>query len=216
MKKAAAISLVLITLTLCFLFVVHTLRKEAGKTAQGAIELVKQVLNITPETTITTYVTKQKTTDILELASVSKDFPVEHVYLQKWMGSSKKLGLHGEYSVKAGFDLHDRFNVQIDQITHKVRADFPTPKILSVQQNTYEVVEDSDGLWNKLSQTDQQIAVNDMNAKPRSAALELHVLEDAKTSLRRQLLDLAKKTGQDWEITFRDEPQIPIPKNPKL
>jgi hypothetical protein len=198
-------------------FVIDTLRKEAGKTAQGAIELVKQVLNITPETTITTYVTRQKTTDILELASVSKDFPVEYVYLQKWMGSSKKLALHGEYTAKAGFDLHDRFNVQIDQITHKVRADFPAPRILSVQQNTYEVVEDRDGLWNKLSQTDQQTAVNDMNAKARSAAVELQVLEDAKTSLRRQLLDLAKKAGQDWEITFRDEPQIAIqPKNAKL
>ncbi len=205
MRKAAAISLVLLTLTLCFLFIIHQLRQEAGKTAEGAINLVKQVLSITPETTITTYVSTQKTTDILELASISKDFAVDYTYEQTLLGSTKKLVLHGSYTVKAGFDLHERFGVQIDETTHKVRADFPAPKILSVQQNTYKVVQDSSGFWNVLSQEDQQAAVSGMNAKAREAALELKVLQDSKDSIRRQLLDLAKRTGQDWEINFRNE-----------
>ena len=208
MRKAAAISLVLLTLTLCFILVVHQLRQEAGKTAEGAINLVKQVLNITPETTITTYVSTQKTTDILELASVSKKFPVDYTYEQTLLGSTKKLVLHGEYTVKAGFDLHERFGVQIDETTRKVRADFPAPKILSVQQDTYKVVQDSSGYWNALSQEDQQAAVNGMNAKARAAALELKVLQDSEDSLRRQMLDLAKRTGQDWEVRFRDESEV--------
>src|ERR1051325_8728303 len=89
MKKAAAISLVLITLTLCFVFAIHMTRKEAGRTALGAIQLIKQVLNITPEVTITTYVTRQKTEEIFELASVSKEFPVNYHFERTLYGSTK-------------------------------------------------------------------------------------------------------------------------------
>jgi hypothetical protein len=208
MKKAAAISLVIITLTLCLAFLMHRARTEATRTAQGAIELVKQVLNITPEVTISSYVTYQKTSNILELASVSKEFPIDYTYENRTLGSTKKLTLRGQYTVKAGFDLRDRFTVRIDEKTHHVRADFPAAKILSVQQNSYKVVQDSNGYWNTLKQQDQEAAVNAMNDKAREASLEMKVLDEAKESLRRQLLDLAKKSGQEWEIQFRDESPV--------
>jgi hypothetical protein len=205
MKRAAAISMVLITFTLCFVFTMHMMRKEAGRTARGAIELVKQVLNITPEVTITTYVTQQKTSDLFELASVSKEFPIAYHYENQQLGSTKELDLLGQYVVKAGFDLRERFTVRIDQYSHRIHADFPAPKILSVEQKSYKVVRDDSGYWNRLNQKDQEHAVNDMNAQARTRALEMQICEDAKESLRRQLLDLAKKSGQEWEITFRDE-----------
>jgi hypothetical protein len=205
MKKAMSISLVLVTLTACLLFTLHTLRKEAGRTARDAIEMVKQVLNITPEVTISTYVTRQKTADIFELASVSKEFPVEYHYANTQLGSTKQLDLVGQYIVKAGFDLRERFSVQIDQATHRVRASFPAPRILSVEQRSYHVTRDESGWWNRLSQKDQEAAVNDMHAKARAAALEMRVCDEAKSALRRQFLELAKKAGQEWEISFRDE-----------
>jgi len=213
MKKAISVSIILITATVCFLFIVHALRKEAGsaargaiETAQSAIEMVKQLLNITPEVTITTSVTRQKTADILELASVSKEFPVEYHYENKQLGSTKRLDLLGQYVVKAGFDLRERFSIQVDQTTHRVYADFPAPKILSVEQTKYQVTSDDNGWWNRLTQKDQEAAVNDMNAQARKTAMEMQVCEEAKAALRRQLQALAKKMGQDWDITFRDEP----------
>jgi Protein of unknown function (DUF4230) len=210
-KRAIAISLVLVTLTLCVAFLLHMVRREAGKTAQGAIELVRQVLNITPEVTISTYVTYQRTSNIFELASVSKEFPIDYDYENTTLGSTKHLHLRGQYTVKAGFDLRDRFTVQIDEKSHRVRAEFPAPKILSVQQNNYKVVEDTSGWWNLLTQQDQEAAVNQMNNRARAAAMEMKVLDEAKASLRRQLLDLANKAGQKWEVTFRDEPQKLVP-----
>jgi hypothetical protein len=205
MKKALSISLVLVTATACLLFALHRVRLEAGKTAQGAIEIVRQLLNITPEVSITTRVTRQKTTDILELASVSKEFPVEYHYENKQLGSTKRLDLVGQYVVKAGFDLHERFSVQVDETSHRVHADFPSPKILSVEQRSYQVTLDDSGWWNKLTQKDHEAAVNAMNSQARAAALQLQVCDEAKASLRRQFLALAKKMGQEWDITFRDE-----------
>ncbi len=215
MKKAAAISIVLITLTLCAWFLVHMLRKEGGQAARGAMELVKQALNITPEVTVTSYVTRQKTTDTFELASVKKEFPVQYHYEHKQYGSTKRLELVGQYTVKAGFDLRERFSLQVDQKSGRVRADFPAPKILSVQQDGYKVVNDESGYWNRLNQKDQETAVNDMNRKARETALQLQVCQQAKDALRRQLLELARKAGQHWEITFRDEPQLLVPEEPQ-
>jgi predicted outer membrane protein len=213
MKKAVSVSIVLVTATACFLFAVHDLRKEAGsaakgalETAQGAIQMVKQLLNVTPEVSITTSVTRQKTADILELASVSKEFPVEYHYENKQLGSTKRLDLRGQYVVKAGFDLRERFSIQVDQTSHRVHADFPAPKILSVEQTHYQVIGDDNGWWNRLTQKDQEAAVNDMNAQARKTAVEMQVCEEAKNSLRRQLQALAKKMGQEWDISFRDEP----------
>jgi predicted outer membrane protein len=212
-KIAISVSIVLVTATVCFLVTVHALHKEAGSAAQGAIataqsaiEMVKQLLNVTPQVTITTSVTRQKTTDILELASVSKEFPVDYHYENKQLGSTKRLDLRGQYVVKAGFDLRERFSVQVDETSHRVSADFPAPKILSVEQTKYQVIGDDNGWWNRLTQKDQEEAVNDMNAQARKTALEMQVCEEAKASLRRQLQALAKKMGQEWDITFRDEP----------
>ncbi|MDB6015736.1 MAG: hypothetical protein JWR19_225, partial [Pedosphaera sp.] len=159
----------------------------------------------TPEVTINTYVTYQKTSDILELASINKEFPIDYLYENTTLGSTKRLTLHGQYTVKAGYDLRERFTVQVDQKTHHIRADFPAPKILSVQQNNYKVMQDDGGYWNRLTQKDQELAVNGMNDKARAAAVEMKVLEEAKASLRRQLLELSQKAGQEWEINFRDE-----------
>jgi hypothetical protein len=205
MKRALAVSIVLVTATACLLFALHRVRLEAGKTARGAIEIARQLLNVTPEVTITTYVTRQKTTDLLELASVSKEFPVEYHYENKQLGSTKRLDLVGQYVVKAGFDLHERFSLQVDETSHRVHADFPAPKILSVEQKGYQVTLDDSGWWNKLTQKDHEAAVNAMNSQARAAALELRVCDEAKASLRRQFLALAKKMGQEWDITFRDE-----------
>ena len=107
--------------------------------------------------------------------------------------------------MKAGFDLRERFSVQVDERSHKVHADFPPPKILSVEQVRYDVTRDENGWWNGLTQQDQAAAVNDMNKRASNNALDMHVCDEAKASLRRQLLELAKKSGQEWEITFRDE-----------
>ena len=115
--------------------------------------------------------------------------------------------LHGQYTVKAGFDLRDRFSVQIDEHTRHVRADFPAPRILSVEQKSYRVTQDSSGYWNLLTQHDQQMAVESMNEKASPGRhVEMRVLERSQGfAPRAQLLELSKKAGQDWEIHFRDE-----------
>ena len=209
-----SIFLILVTITLCIAYIMQVigkglkdLRQEAAKTAEVAVGIVKTILNLTPEVSMGTSVTAQKTMNILEVAFISKEFPIDYVFENKLLRSTKKLTLRGQYTVKAGFNLDGRFTLEIDETCKRIHANFPGSRILSVQQNSYEVISD-DGYWNKLNQKDQELAVNEMNRRAEAAALEMQVCEEAKASLCRQLLDLTRTTGQEWRITFRDEPLL--------
>jgi hypothetical protein len=215
MTTSALICLSLITTIICFAFIIQVigkglkdLRLEAAKRAETAIALVRKLLNLTPEVSIGASVSAQKTTGILEVAFISKEFPIEYVYENKFLQRTKKLILRGQYTVKAGFDLRGRFNIEIDETSKRVHADFQGSRILSIQQNGYKVILDTDGWWNKLNQKEQELALNEMNRKAEDAALEMQVCGEANASLHRQLLELAKTTGQEWKITFRDEPLL--------
>ena len=214
MTESASIFLILVTITLCFAYIMQVigkgfkdLRQDAVKTSEVAVGVVKTILNLTPEVSMGTFVTAQKTTNILELAFISKEFPIDYVYENKFLRSTKKLTLRGQYTVKAGFNLDGRFTLEFDETSKRIHATFPGSRILSVQQNGYEVISD-DGCWNKLNQKDQELAVNEMNRRAEAAALEMQVCEEAKASLCRRLLDLTRTTGQEWKITFRDEPLL--------
>ncbi len=203
MRKALAISLVLVTLTVCILALVHWTRKEVTQTALDAIEVAKSVLKITPQVQITSTVTLQETKDILELASKSQQLVKNYNYEASWMGSTKVLRLQGQYTIKAGFDLKDRFNVQVDEQSKRIRADFPPARILSVQLDDYKVLEDSSGWWNRLNPKDQEAALNQMNQQVRDEASRGDLLRAAEDSLRDQLNEQARKHEQTWEVTFR-------------
>ena len=172
----------------------------ANNTVRNAIELVKSVLHVTPEVIITTYVEHQQNSDILELASINRRLFIPYEFRSTWLGSRKELRLYGNYSIKAGFDLRDQFSIQIEKGTNKIRAYFPAPKILSVQQDKIAVLEDNSGAWNRITDEDRERALNDINAYATQHAF--NILEEAKNSLRCQLQTLGKKSGQEWEIHF--------------
>lgn len=207
MKNAVSFSLVLVVITFCVIGFIHFVRQETLDTAQRAAEAVKQVLHLTPEVTVTTYVVRQKNTDILELASTSKEFPLDYHYKTKFLGSEKFFDIKSDYIAKAGFDLRDKFTVQVDENTKKLRAFFPPPRLLSCQQKagSFKILRDQDGWLNGVTPEERQRCINEMNADAERKAIEMNILEEAKESVRKQLMELAKKSGQDWEVHFSDE-----------
>ena len=47
----------------------------------------------------------EQTTPVSELVVLSRRIEVEHEFLHTWVGSSKRVKLHGTFIAKAGFDL---------------------------------------------------------------------------------------------------------------
>ena len=203
MRTSLGICILVIVAAICAAVLMDRARIEASLLARDARGAVESVLHVTPTISVTSYVARQTNSDILELSTVEKQFPQQYSFEHTFLGSTKKLVLTGDYSVKAGFDLRDRFTIQIDQKTGMILADFPSPTVLSVELKRFATVEDEDGWWNKLGPEDRAAAVNGMNAAARRSALQTNILEEARDSVKHRLENYEAAGKLRWQITFR-------------
>src|SRR5438309_8191056 len=133
----------LIALILAIVVVVIFLRVETwpARTArQSTIELEKMgkdlraafidIAHLQPRITINNRVYIEQTTPVTELVVLSRRIEVEHELLHTWVGSSKRVKLHGTFIAKAGFDLRKGLSINIrpDQIM----VQLPNAQILGV------------------------------------------------------------------------------------
>jgi hypothetical protein len=152
---------------------------------------VKQVFNFTPRTMIRENVVIEQQTPITELATVSRSVYVDYSWKHTWVGSTKELQLTGAFTVKAGFDLQDEFVLTVIPKPLHVTAALPPPKVLSVQMDTFLVVRDESGWWNKISGQDRQNAVNELRRKARAKAESSGILDDARADAEASLRKIA-------------------------
>ncbi len=133
----------LMTLIIAAVIVVIFLRLESwpARTAhQGTAELEKlgkdlraafiDIAHLQPRITINSRVYMEQTTPVSELVVLSRRIEVEHELLHTWVGSSKRVKLHGTFAVKAGFDL--RQNLSIDIRPNEIIVELPHAQILGI------------------------------------------------------------------------------------
>src|SRR5213082_834119 len=119
-------ALVLIVLIMALVGLVIFLRLETwpARTArQSSAELERigkdlraafiDVAHLQPRITINNRVYMEQTMPVSELVVLSRRIEVEHEFLHTWMGSSKRVKLHGTFTAKAGVDLRQDLNVDI-------------------------------------------------------------------------------------------------------
>src|SRR5207248_2335749 len=124
-RISCSTALVLIVLIMALVGLVIFLRLETwpARTArQSSAELERigkdlraafiDVAHLQPRITINNRVYMEQTAPVTELAVLSRRIEVEHEFLHTWVGSSKRVKLHGTFIVKAGFDL--QHNLSID------------------------------------------------------------------------------------------------------
>src|ERR1700745_3656913 len=112
------------------------------------------VAHLQPRITINNRVYMEQSVQVSELAVVSRRIEVEHEFLHTWVGSSKRVKLHGTFIAKAGFDL--RQQVTIDICPEEIGVELPHAQILGVEQEQVDVLAFENGLWNRISGQDLQ------------------------------------------------------------
>jgi hypothetical protein len=143
------------------------------------------IAHLQPRVTINDRVYLEQTTPVTELVVLSRRMEVEHEFLHTWVGSSKRVKLHGTFVAKAGFDLQQQLSIDIrpDQII----VELPHARILGVEQEQVDVLAFENGLWNRISGQDLQ---NELSILPQLAwkkAAESGVADEAERTLQRQL-----------------------------
>jgi hypothetical protein len=143
------------------------------------------IADLQPRITINNRVYMEQTTPVSELVVLSRRIEVEHELLHTWVGSSKRVKLHGTFIAKAGFDLQQ--NLSIDIRPDEIIVQLPHARILGVEQEQVEVLAFENGLWNKISGQDLQSELSILPQLASKRAAETDLPAEAERTLQRQL-----------------------------
>ena len=157
---------------LVYVFLYVPLVKLPAELAQSTAEGFQRLFNITPRVMIEETVVIEQNAPILELAVSSRSVMVDHSWSHTWLGSTKKLHLRGTFTAKAGFDLRRPFTVHIERSPLSVVAELPPAELLSVEMDSYWVVQDESGWWNRIADSDRQEAVRTLHRLAHEKAEE--------------------------------------------
>ena len=160
------------------------------------------IAHLQPRITINDRVYMEQTNPVSELVVLSRRIEVEHELLHTWVGSSKRVKLHGTFIAKAGFDL--RKGLSIDIRPDQIVVQLPHAQILGVEQQQIDVLAFENGLWNHISGQDVQ---SELSALPELAwkkAAESGLSAETEESLQQQL-EQRIYTTQPLRLIFKDE-----------
>src|SRR5438094_1849041 len=160
------------------------------------------IAHLQPRISINNRVYMEQTAPVTELAVVSRRIEVEHEFLHTWVGSSKRVKLHGTFTAKAGFDL--RQHVTIDIRPTEILVELPHAQILGIEQNQVDVLAFENGLWNRISGADVQSELSILPQLARQKAAESGLPEEAERILQQQL-DQRIHTPQPLHLIFKNE-----------
>ena len=143
------------------------------------------IAHLQPRITINNRVYMEQTMPVSELIVLSRRIEVEHELLHTWVGSSKRVKLHGTFNVKAGFDL--RQNLSIDIRPNEIIVQLPPAQILGIEQVQMDVLAFENGFWNRISGEDVQNELSILPQLAREKAVESNLQAEAERTLQRQL-----------------------------
>ena len=188
----------LIALLVAATIVIIFLRIESwpARTAhQGTVELERigkdlraafiDIAHLQPRITVNNRVYMEQTRPVSELVVLSRGIEVEHELLHTWVGSSKRVKLHGTFNAKAGFDL--RQNLSIDIRPDEIIVQLPHAQILGIEEGQLDVLAFENGLWNRISGEDVQGELSILPQLAREKAIESGLPAQAEHALRQQL-----------------------------
>jgi hypothetical protein len=208
-----ALAVIVLIIAAVAVFVFWRLESWPARTAhQGTAELERlgkdlrsafiDVAHLQPRITINNRVYLEQTTPTSELAIVSRRVEVEHEFQNSWAGSSKRVKLHGTFTVKAGFDLRQDFS--IDLRPDEIVVQLPHAQILGVEQEQMDVLEFENGYWNRISADDVQSELSILPQLARQKATEANLTAEAERGLQQQL-QARIHAAQPLRLVFRDE-----------
>jgi Protein of unknown function (DUF4230) len=173
--------------------------ERLGKDLRAAFVDMAQ---LQPRITINDRVYMEQTQPVSELVVLSRRIEVEHELLHTWVGSSKRVKLHGTFIAKAGFDL--RKGLSIDIRPTEIIVQLPHAQILGVEQQQVEVLAFENGLWNRISGQDVQSELSVLPELAWKKAAESQLTAEAEESLQQQL-EQRIHTVQPLRLVFKDE-----------
>ena len=191
-----AFTLVALSIAAVIVIIFWRIETWPARTAQQSTEQLEKVgkdlrdafidiAHLQPRITINNRVYVEQTIPVSELVVLSRRIEVEHEFLHTWVGSSKRVKLHGTFTAKAGFDL--QHNLSIDIHPNEIIVQLPHARILGVEQDQVDILAFENGLWNRISGEDMQSELSILPQLAREKAAESGLPAEAESALQQQI-----------------------------
>jgi len=208
-----ALTLVAVTIAMTILIIFLRLESWPARTArQSTAELERlgknvraafvDIAHLEPRITINDHVYMEQTTPVSELVVLSRRIEIENELVHTWLGSSKRVKLHGTFIAKAGFDL--RKSLSIDIRPNEIMVQLPHAQILGVEQQQMDVLAFENGLWNRISGQDVQSELSVLPELAWKKAAQSELPAEAEQTLQKQL-EQRIHIAQPLHLVFKDE-----------
>jgi len=218
MKHYLGICMVLVTAAAIGLLTLHSCTAAVDQTVDHVRDAFAQVLRVQPEVTLNQRVVLTQTAPIAELAVVTKEELVtiglnEHLEVLSLQIplTEKTLTAEATYRLKAGFDLREPFSVEIDPVTHALRAVMPHAKILSVEQIGDLTYHGDDALLNRITDDERTQILSNLNAAAHDAAEKSSLKTEAEQQVSQRLNEIMSHNGQALQIEWTNAATVSSP-----
>jgi hypothetical protein len=169
--------------------------QDSRRIAESIAAGFEKALNFTPQVSVDSLVVVAANSPVLELVTLQKQALVRSQWTHTWLYSTKNVELEAVFTARAGFDLSDPIRINIDPRTRFVAADLPPPKLLSLGMGEVRVLQDEDGLWNKLTAHDREEAFHTLEEKARELFAKSNLLPEARIEGEKRIRQLIDQTA---------------------
>lgn len=128
--------------------------------------------------------------DIAELAVVQRRIICTTRYDASWFGSGATVIVQGTYTVKAGYDLKEGYQLAFDENGKAISVQLPEPKILSNTTENQKVIFASEGILKKIPPKEMEAVFAQNLEQAKREANDLGLLADAQSRIKDRLNDL--------------------------
>lgn len=176
------------------------LAKRGYEAAKTLGEDFKKAFQFTPEITVNNTVVLNQQSDVLELALINQNFEHHYEWTNSWLGSTKKIFIAGSFDAKAGFDLHEKFAIRLeDDIAY---ITLPEATILSVESKGDITYRDEQGIWNWVNMNDRTQATNAFITDARRTAEQASFVREARTKMEARIAELLMPYAKEVHIQY--------------
>jgi hypothetical protein len=183
-----------------FVVIPTQLAERSYQAAKTLGDDFKKVFQFTPEITVNSTVVLNQQSPVLELAVLSQNFEHRYTWTNTWLNSTKQIFITGTFEAKAGFDLHQKFSIELKN--DKAIVTLSEPKILSIESKGDISYRDESGVWNWINTDDRTKATNAFIQDARTYATHASFVNDAKEKIEKRLRLLLQPYAKDVVIKY--------------
>lgn len=164
---------------------------------------IRKAFQFTPEITVNNTIVLNQQTSVLELSVLSQNFQHHFVWEHSWLGSTKKIFIVGSFNAKVGFDLHEKFSIDLKD--DKAYVTLSQPEVFSVESLGDIIYRDEHGVWNWLNMENRTRATNAFIRDARRYASRAAFIDDAKKEIEERLAELLKPYAREVIVRYTPE-----------